>query len=73
MLMTATPRQRLWQERVEGLLGLAAPLLDFVLAAGDRVSRLAAEDQDYYPVRAAGEAAEIEPAAARARAAGSGD
>jgi hypothetical protein len=71
--MTATPRQRLWQERVEGLLGLAAPLLDFVLAAGDRVSRLAAEDQDYYPVRAAAEATEIEPGRGRARAAGSGD
>ena len=38
---------------METLIGLAAPLLDVVLAAGDRISRIAEpKDYEYYPVRA---------------------
>lgn len=52
-----TPRQAVWQDRVESLIGLAAPALDLVLAAGERISRIAErEDHDYYPVRPGGEA-----------------
>jgi hypothetical protein len=57
-----TPQQRIWRERVEALIGLAAPALDLVLNAGDRVSRtLAPGDSDYYPIRAAAEAFELGP------------
>jgi hypothetical protein len=41
------------------LIGLAAPLLDLVLAAGDRVSRIVGPEDDYYPIRAPGEAFEL--------------
>ena len=47
-----TPSQEKTRERVEWLIGLAAPMLYLVLAAGDRISRaLEPEDHDYYPVR----------------------
>jgi hypothetical protein len=37
---------------VEGLIRLAAPALDLLLAAGDRVSRVVErEDVEYYPPR----------------------
>lgn len=52
-----TPRQAVFRERVESLIRLAAPALDLVLAAGERVSQITApEDSDYYPVRPGGEA-----------------
>jgi hypothetical protein len=35
-----TPRQRRVRQRIEGLIGVAAPVLDLVLAVGDRVARL---------------------------------
>jgi hypothetical protein len=35
-----SPTQRAARRRIEGALRLAAPFLDFVLAAGDRLSRL---------------------------------
>jgi len=58
-----TPQQRIWRDRVEALIGLAAPMLDLVLNAGDRVSRaLAPGESDYYPIRAPAEAFEIAPA-----------
>jgi hypothetical protein len=58
-----TPRQRIWSDRVEALIGLAAPVLDLVLSAGDRVSRaLAPGDSDYYPIRPPAEALELAPA-----------
>ena len=61
--MHETPQQRIWRDRVEALIGLAAPVLDLVLNAGDRVSRtLAPGDSDYYPIRAPAEACEIAPA-----------
>jgi hypothetical protein len=48
-----TPAQRRNQERVETLIGIAAPFLDLLLAVGDRVSRIAEpQDYEYYPVRA---------------------
>jgi hypothetical protein len=48
-----TPDQRRNRDRVEKLIGLAAPVLNLVLAAGDRLSRIVEpEDSEYYPVRA---------------------
>ena len=48
-----SPGQQRTRRRVETVIGLAAPLLDLVLAAGDRISRIAEpNDYEYYPVRA---------------------
>lgn len=48
-----TPVQQRNVERVETLIGAAAPLLDLLLAFGDRVSRIAEpREYEYYPVRA---------------------
>lgn len=48
-----TPAQQRTRRRVETVIGLAAPVLDLVLAVGDRISRIAEpEDFEYYPVRA---------------------
>ena len=58
--MRETPQQRIGRDRVEALIGLAAPVLDLVLNAGDRVSRaLGPGDSDYYPIRASAEAFEL--------------
>jgi hypothetical protein len=47
-----SPQQIVWRERVEGLIVLAAPALDLLLAVGERVSRIAEpEDPEHYPVR----------------------
>jgi hypothetical protein len=47
-----TPGQLANQRRVEALIRLAAPALDLVLAAGDRVSRIAGRNQiDPEPAR----------------------
>jgi hypothetical protein len=47
-----TPEQRRTRDRVETLIGIAAPFLNLVLAAGDRLSRaVEPEDTEYYPVR----------------------
>ena len=47
-----TPDQRRTRDRVEKLIGVAAPVLNLVLAAGDRLSRVVEpEDSEYYPVR----------------------
>jgi hypothetical protein len=59
--MGATPGQLIWRDRVEGLIGLAAPALDLMLNAADRVSRaIAPEDRDYYPIRPRDEAFELD-------------
>ncbi|MFN8160168.1 MAG: hypothetical protein U0R52_03875 [Solirubrobacterales bacterium] len=51
--MPLTASQQRTRHRIEALIGLAAPLLDALLAVGDRVSRIAEpEDYEYYPVRA---------------------
>jgi hypothetical protein len=56
-----TAQQRIWRDRVEALIGLAAPALDLVLNVGDRVSRtLAPGDSDYYPIRASADAFELD-------------
>ncbi len=50
-----TPDQRRRRDRVEGLIRVAAPALNLVLAAGDRISRIVqSEDSDYYPPRTSG-------------------
>jgi hypothetical protein len=57
-----TPTQRAWRDRVERLIGLAAPALDLLLLAGDRVSRVVSPDDDWEPpVRPANRAARAAP------------
>ena len=57
-----TPNQRRTRERFESLIGLAAPALNRVLAAGERLSRLVEpDDPDYYPPRVSQEAPPPEP------------
>ena len=55
-----TPRQQLAQERIEGLIGLVAPVLDLVLSVGERISRVVAPEDDYYPIRPPGEPFKLE-------------
>jgi hypothetical protein len=51
-----TPDQLRMRQRVEGLIRLAAPALDLVLAVGERVSKVVEpEDVDYYPPRVTSE------------------
>ncbi len=53
-----TPDQLRTRQRVEGLIRLAAPALDLVLAVGERVSRIVErEDVEYYPPRVTRESA----------------
>jgi hypothetical protein len=60
--MPITPEQRLWQQRFESLISLAAPALDLLLATGERASRiLQPGTDDYYPIRPAAEAFELNP------------
>jgi hypothetical protein len=59
--MPNTPQQQRRRDQVEAVLRLAAPLLDLVLATGERVSRLVAPgDDDYYAIPPAGERLELE-------------
>jgi hypothetical protein len=47
-----TPTQLAWRGRIESVLRLAAPALDLMLAAGDRVSRVVDRDApDWTPPR----------------------
>jgi hypothetical protein len=51
-----TPDQLRRRERVEGLIRLAAPALNAVLAVGERLSRIVErQDVEYYPPRVAHE------------------
>jgi hypothetical protein len=51
--VTLTPAQLRTRRRVETAIGIAAPVLDLVLAVGDRISRFVEpKDYEYYPVRA---------------------
>ena len=53
-----TPDQLRARQRIEGLIRLAAPALDLVLAVGERVSRIVEpEDVEYYPPRVTRESA----------------
>jgi hypothetical protein len=64
--MPVTPQQHVWQGRFESLIGLAAPALDLLLTTGDRASRLLfSDDDDYYPIRPAAEAFELDDARKR--------
>jgi hypothetical protein len=54
-----TPAQMLRRQRVERLIGLAAPAFDLVLAVGDRVSRIVGPEDDYIPIRAPSDAFEL--------------
>jgi len=51
--MPPTPTQLAWRGRIEAVLRIAAPALDLVLAAGDRLSRIVERDElDAPPTRA---------------------
>jgi hypothetical protein len=53
-----TPDQLRTRQRIEGLIRLAAPALDLVLAVGERVSRIVEpDDVEFYPPRVTREAA----------------
>ena len=53
-----TPGQLATRRRFEALIGAAAPLLDGVLAVGERISRIAEPtDHEYYPIRPGGRVA----------------
>ena len=63
-----TPAQLAWRRRVESLIGVAAPFLDLLLAAGDRVSRVAGRnDIDPEPPRRLGDRARRAQLVARDR------
>lgn len=50
-----TPGQLANRDRVEAVIGLAAPFLDLVLGVGERISRIAEPaDTEYYPIRPGG-------------------
>jgi len=69
-----TPGQQRTRRRVETVIGLAAPVLDLVLAAGDRISRIAEpNDYEYYPVRAGELRDELPGESPRAKPAETGD
>lgn len=40
-----TPKELAWRGRIEAMLKVAAPFLDFMLAVGDRVSRAVDRDK----------------------------
>ena len=59
--MPNTPEQELRKGRFETLIGVAAPVLDLVLAAGERFSSVVAPGggDDYMAIRPAGEKLEL--------------
>jgi hypothetical protein len=58
--MPSTPQQQRRRDQVEAVLRLGAPLLNLVLAAGDRFSRIVApQEEDQYAIRPAGERLEL--------------
>ena len=63
-----TPSQEVTRSRAEGLIALAAPVLDVFLAIGERISRIAEPtDHEYYPILASDQPAQLPgPAAAPA-------
>ena len=53
-----TPDQLRTRQRIEGLIRLAAPALDLVLAVGERISKVVEpDDVEYYPPRVSRESA----------------
>ena len=63
--MPSTPQQSARRERVESVIRLAAPVLDLVLGVGERVSRLAGPKDEYYPIRSATDAFELDGSSSR--------
>ena len=61
-MASPSPRQLALRRRIEGVIGLAAPFLDGMLAAGERLSKLVGPEDEPYPVRPPGEAFELVPA-----------
>jgi hypothetical protein len=58
--MPNTPSQQIRRRRFEAAIALVAPVFDLVLAAGERVSRLVApQEDDYFAIRAPGEKLEL--------------
>ena len=55
-----SPSQLRWRDRIESAIGLAAPALDLILAAGERVSRIVSPGDDYIPIRPPSEAFGVE-------------
>ncbi|HKJ35833.1 MAG TPA: hypothetical protein VKA36_04630 [Solirubrobacterales bacterium] len=54
-MASLTPGQRATRERFEGMIALAAPVLNLVLGLGERISRIAEPtDHEYYPIRPGG-------------------
>ena len=50
-----TPGQLANRDRIEAVIGLAAPFLDLILGVGDRISRIVEPtDSEYYPIRPGG-------------------
>ena len=65
--MPLTPEQRRRRDQVETLIRLMAPGLNLVLAAGERLSRIVApEDDEYYPIRPGAGDPEVPPRAGAA-------
>jgi hypothetical protein len=62
-----TPAQHRARARFEAVIGLAAPMLDLVLAAGDRLSRIVGPADEYIPIRSPSEAFDLTPARDRLR------
>ncbi len=59
---SSTPTQLRWRRRIEAGLRLAAPALDLLLFAGDRLSRVVERDDlEWVPPRAAIPAGEPRP------------
>jgi hypothetical protein len=57
-----TPEQRRLRGRIERLIGAVAPVLDVVLATGDRISRIVSRGDDGpFSVRRTAEPALLEP------------
>jgi hypothetical protein len=54
-----TPQQQQRRAGFERLIGFAAPFLDLVLVAGERVSRTVSPEDDYIPIRSPAEAFEL--------------
>ena len=54
-----TPQQQLRRQRIERLIGFAAPVFDVVLAVGAQVSRIVGPEDDYIPIRAPSDAFEL--------------
>ena len=55
-----TPSQEATRSRAEGLIALAAPVLDVFLAIGERISRIAEPtDHEYYPILASDQPAQL--------------